>query len=317
MLPLAYTESSDLKVHLQHIDTLRATLLTIPFAPKTEMKFRWEARATRIHSSLMLAHTLFSRGQIVKILGSHTKHVPSDYRDVIAYDNAINYIEDNWSANTKPVTLATVSAIASMALPNPKDAIERAILGIETPIRTTLEYLENQSDHPIIQAGIALCLFSTAAAISLDSGIVARLITSIFFAKYGYNCRGLLTVEKNWVAAGDIYEEALASHQKEGNLNRWLMFFTQSVEENLTERIEDVTNSKFHQEFPASFWDLSDRQKTIIRYLEEPTNSITNKKAQTMFGVSQITASRDLSKLTTLGLISSHGKGRSISYTKT
>ncbi len=317
MLPLAYTESSDLKEHLRQIEALRAQLLTIPLSPKTEMKFRWETRATRIHSSLALANTLFSRGQIVKILGSHTKHIPSDYRDVLAYDNAINYIEEYWTASVKPVSLASVTGIASMALPNPKDSIERAILTVETPMRTTLEYLENQKDHPIIQAGLALCLFSTAAAMNLDSGVVARLVTSVFFAKYGYDCRGLLTVEKNWVAAGDTYDEALSSHRKEGNLNRWLLFFAQSVEENLRERIEDISTSKFHQEFPAAFWELSDRQKTIVRYLEEPTNSITNKKVQTMFEVSQVTASRDLSKLTTLGLITSHGKGRSVSYTRT
>jgi Fic family protein len=316
MLPLAYTESSALKEHLAQIDTLRARLLTIPLSPKTEMKFRWEARATRIHSSLTLAHTLFSRGQIVKILGSHTKHIPSDYRDVLAYDNALNYIDEYWMANQKPITVSSVLTLAMMVLPNPKDTIERAFTTVEAPMKTTLEYLENQNDHPIIQAGIALCLFSTAAGISLDSSIVARLVTSVFFAKFGYDCRGLMTVEKNWVASGNLYEDALASHQKEGNLNQWLLFFAQSIEENLLERVEDVSSSKFHQEFPASFWELSDRQRTIIRYLEEPTNSITNKKVQSMFGISQITSSRDLSKLTTLGLISSHGKGRSVSYTR-
>jgi len=316
MLPLAYTESSDLKEHLTRIGMLREQLLTIPLPPKTEMKFRWEARATRIHSSLTLAHTLFSRGQIVKILSSHTKHIPSDYRDVLAYDRALNYIDEYWVANQKQISISSVLTLAGMVLPNPKDTIERAFLAVEAPVKTTLEYLENQKDHPIIQAGIALCLFSTSASISLDSGVIARLVTAMFFAKYGYDCRGLLSVEKNWVAAGDIYDSSLASHQKDGNLNRWLLFFAQSVEENLQERIEDVSNLKFHQEFPAAFWELSDRQKTVIRYLEEPTNSITNKKVQGMFGISQITASRDLSKLTTLGLIASHGKGRSVSYTR-
>lgn len=317
MLPLAYTESFDLKEHLRSIDDQRRQLLSIPLSPKSEMKFRWEARATRIHSSLTLAHTLFSRGQIVRILSTHTKHVPSDYRDVLAYNSALSYIEEYWTANTKPVTIATVTTLASMVLPNPKDAVERSIVSVETPIRTTLEYLGTQNDHPLIQAGIALCLFSTDAATSLDSGVVSRLIASVFFAKYGYDCRGLMTVEKNWVAAGDAYDRALESHRKEGNLNNWLAFFTQSIEENLRERIEDISDVTFRQEFPASFWELSDRQKSILRYLEEPTNSVTNKKVQMMFEVSQITASRDLSRLTTLGLITSHGKGRAISYTKT
>src|SRR5438045_4157619 len=149
-------------------------LLSIPLAPKTELKLRWEAKATRIHSSLALAHNLLSRGQIIKILASTTRHVPTEEKDIIAYKNALEYIEEIWTANTKPVTFMTVATIADLALTYPKDAILRAVKTAETPIKTTLEYLENQTDHPVIQAGIALCLLSTSAAIPGDSGLLAR-----------------------------------------------------------------------------------------------------------------------------------------------
>ena len=67
MLPLAYTESVELKNHLKVIDSLRRDILSAPVSPKVELKLRWEAKATRIHSSLALSHNLFSRGQVVKI----------------------------------------------------------------------------------------------------------------------------------------------------------------------------------------------------------------------------------------------------------
>ncbi len=44
--------------------------------------------------------------------------------------------------------------------------------------------------------------------------------------------------------------------------------------------------------------------------------TITNKKVQKLFKVSQITASRDLAKLASVGLLFTHGKGRSVYYTK-
>jgi hypothetical protein len=317
MLPIAFTESVELRDHIREIDTLRVRLLTIPLPPKTEMKLRWEAKATRIHSSLTLCHTLLSRGQIVKILGAQTRHIPSEYKSVVAYKKALDYIQDTWVASSKPLTLTAVATIAELALSFQKDTIDSIIKPVEMPIKATIDYLENTNDHPIIQAGIALCLLSTSAKIPGDDGCVARLISFLYLSKYGYDCRGLLTVEKHWVSAEASYDIAIESFRSESSLNHWLLFYVQSIEENLRERIEDITNAKLHQDFPARFWELNDRQKTIISSLEEPSSSMTNSKVQKLFGISQITASRDLSKLTTLGLLFPHGKGRSISYTRT
>jgi len=317
MLPLAYTQSVELKNTLHDIDMLRSELLSIPLSPKNNTRLRWESKATRIYSSLALAQHLLSRGQVVKILGSKTKHIPSEYRDVLSYKKALEYIEDTWSANTRPVTTSIITTIASLALPRNVEAIDRAMISKEPEIRATLEYLETQVDHPVIQAGIALCLFTTSASLLADAGVTARLVTYMYLCKYGYDCRGLMTIEKQWLSSGASYEMAIANHEKQGSLNHMLMYIAQTIEQNLKERIQDVTASKLHQDFPAAFWELSDRQKIIIRELEEPTSSMTNKKVQQLFSISQITASRDLTKLATLGLVTSHGKGRSVSYTLT
>ena len=53
----------------------------------------------------------------------------------------------------------------------------------------------------------------------------------------------------------------------------------------------------------SSFWDLNERQKVILGILDQPGVSITNKTVQKRFKISQITASRDLSKLAILGLL--------------
>ena len=66
----------------------------------------------------------------------------------------------------------------------------------------------------------------------------------------------------------------------------------------------------------ASLWRLSNRQKLIMEKLENPNIKITNREVAKMFAVSQITASRDLSKMVNLGILLPHGKGRSVYYTK-
>jgi hypothetical protein len=316
MLPLAYTESVELKDHLHRIDTLRQQILCIPLSPQMELKARWEAKTTCIYSSLALSHALLSRGQVAKILASHPRHVPAEYKDVLSCNTALEYIQETWTANPKPITIATIRTLAEMTLGLPKDALTRAITAVEPSIRSVLEYLENQADHPVIQAGIALCMLSTSATIPSDSGIVARLVATTFLTKYGYDIRGLLTVEKRWLANESSYVLALKSHAKEGNLNHWLLFYVSTIEENLRERFDELSNARVHQDFRSSFWELNDRQKGILAYLSDPASSITNRKAQELFRVSQITASRDLAKLNTLGLLFPHGKGRSISYTK-
>lgn len=65
-----------------------------------------------------------------------------------------------------------------------------------------------------------------------------------------------------------------------------------------------------------SLWKLNDRQKKILDIMENPELKITNKIVQKQFGISQITASRDLAKMVNLGVLLPHGKGRSVFYTK-
>ena len=83
-------------------------------------------------------------------------------------------------------------------------------------------------------------------------------------------------------------------------------------------QLEKVTYSNLSSEdyLPNSFWQLNDRQKSILGFLENPDATITNKRVRSLFKISQITASRDLTKLANLGLLFAHGKGRSVFYTK-
>ena len=100
------------------------------------------------------------------------------------------------------------------------------------------------------------------------------------------------------------------------NLTLWLEFFAEGIINQLEEALKDIENLSYKTTLPAAFFNLNDRQKHILTFLEEPGSRITNKKVQNIFNISQITASRDLAHLKTLGLLISHGKGRSVYYTR-
>jgi Fic family protein len=110
--------------------------------------------------------------------------------------------------------------------------------------------------------------------------------------------------------------EAISKVDEEKNLTAWLEYFTKGILVQLQKALEEVEAPKFKTDLSASFWKLNQRQKIILSHLENPELKITNKDVQKMFDISQITASRYLSKLASLGLILSHGKGRSIFYTR-
>ena len=77
-----------------------------------------------------------------------------------------------------------------------------------------------------------------------------------------------------------------------------------------------LKEKKYTTRLPISFFDLTERQKEIVRLSAHPEATLTNASLQKRFSVSQITASRDLARLTGLGLLFAHGRGRSIYYTK-
>jgi len=102
----------------------------------------------------------------------------------------------------------------------------------------------------------------------------------------------------------------------QGNLTLWLEYFAFCLMHSLEKTADIVKNQKFQEDLPASFWKLNGRQRQILETLDQPGVKITNKDVQKAHGISQITASRDLARLTNLGLLLAHGKGRSVYYTK-
>ena len=147
-------------------------------------------------------------------------------------------------------------------------------------------------------------------------GILARLVHYLFLAKYGFDTRGWVTPERVWQADEVTYKRLIEAYTKDHALTRWLEYIAQSMQTNLETLAADIRESRFHIEYPPSFWELSDRQKEIMKLMAHPETTITNRQVHKRFRVSQITASRDLAKLTSLGLLYPHGKGRAVYYTK-
>jgi Fic family protein len=149
-----------------------------------------------------------------------------------------------------------------------------------------------------------------------DNGKVARLIPYLYLYRFGYDFRRFLVLEEYWRSDLVSLRQATQNVKLTRNLTVWLEYFASSLLAQLNNTYDNVTSGKILTNVRMSTFSLNTRQEQILNILTEPGMQITNMQVQRKFKISQVTASRDLAKLVRLELVLSHGKGRSVFYTK-
>jgi Fic family protein len=253
---------------------------------------------------------------MIKLLSTQARsRLSSEKREVVNYKKALDYIKQDWLVSSRSVSLSTVRKLYDIAC-KPTLGTSSRISANQKKLQPFIDYLDAGKDNPIIQAGIAQISTILADAYGEGNGSVARLVPYLYLYKHGYDFRGLLVIDEYLRKDLVSLKQAIESVARNKHLTLWLEYFTTGVLVQLQNAYKTAASSKFQTDLPAAFWKLNDRQMDILNSLEQPGAKITNKKVQDKYKVSQITASRDLSKLTKLGLLFSHGKGRSAHYTK-
>jgi len=314
MLNLSYNLSWKLREKLQLFAKVRQDILLFPISPKDELVAQWNNLIDRTYSSLSLAGNPLSKTQITKLFSSSYDNpkikLNKNEKDVIGYKKAQEYIAQNWLVNRKNVTLKDILMLYDIFCDGSlKVSLSR--------VQELLDYLQAHEENPIIQAGVANLGIVKIRPFSNGNGRLARLISLLFLYKHGFDVRKLAGPEIIWARERETFEEIAVNAQNTASITLWLEYFAESLIAQLQEAFERIKSGAHNTAgLSSSFWELNSRQKKILARLEEPGLTITNRDVQKQFKISQITASRDLSKLTSLGLIFSHGKGRSIYYTK-
>lgn len=310
MLSFDYTIDLQIEDTLKSIDRIRSHILTLALSSMMERKFQWEGTTIRTWATLALAGREAPKHHVAAIL-AHPAKPNASARTIYAVRSAYDYIHESWRANPKPVSLAALETIFTALAPEKSSQFSK----IEQDLKDLLTFLDTERAHPVVQASIAHIHILTLPG-EAELGLFARMVHYLLLAKYGYDLRGFATPERVWQEDVRTYVRLTDTYAGNRHMTQWLAFMAESMRRTLESLAGDIEVSRFHIEFPQSFWQLSDRQKDIMTHLEPPGAAVTNKKVQKRFRVSQITASRDLSRLATLGLIYPHGKGRSIYYTK-
>lgn len=313
MASFSYTISDQLKESLRQVDEGRKNLLLTPIPPEKELGIRWETTIDRIYYSLILSGIESTREYIFKTLSQSIlkkpKNLSSEQKTILKYKKALDLIANNWIASENIITPRTVIALHSVGAVG-------TYRKKEAELKQIVDYIQQGKDHPVVQAAVVYAALSQLNGFSDGNGRLARLISLLFLYKAGYVLRGFIAIEKEWYQNQEEFKDALNQGINNAHMTRWIEYYSQSIANQLAERLAEIQTTDSVQTRVSNFSSLNDRQKEILTILEEPNLTITNRKVQKYFNISQITASRDLSKLAILGLLAPRGRGRSVNYTK-
>ncbi|BCX15105.1 MAG: hypothetical protein KatS3mg088_788 [Patescibacteria group bacterium] len=316
MANLTYTLSSKISEELEIIEKNRKEILLHPLTPRIETRMRWEALIDKIYWSMAMIDEPISKKDIIKIIKSSGKEKKQiKEKRVAQLYNVFNFIYFDWLSSPLPITANSLKKIYEIGC---KDNRPGAPLGKseEKELSKTLAYIQTGNDHPIIKSGIIQIQILDTVPFRYANNRMSRLASYLFLYKHYFDMRGLLVLEEYYRQDIVAYNQTIESSIKGGNLTLWLEYFTQGIRIQSEKIVNQLKEGVINPTLPASYFRLNSRQKKILSVVQKPGLIITNKKVQEMFGISQITASRDLSKLALLGLLVTHGKGRGVYYTR-
>lgn len=310
MMQLAYNVSPEIKTNLQSIESFRRQILLTPLSPRSEIRLRWESMVNRIYFTHELSGEKFDKSEVIKLLQAGTGQKLGSKEKIIGnLKRAFDYISYEWFASSKQVSPRSVVSLYEMIF-------QGRLVKSESQLGKILDYIQVNPESPVIQAGIVQVELLGLSPFSQGNGRLARILAYLFLYKGGYDFKGLLVLEEFWRSDLLKFRSILSEAVKTGNLTLWLEYFSETVMTQLEKVSKNLKAEKYQIDTPTHIWELNDRQREIISFLNEPGKTITNRRVQNLFKVSQITASRDLAKLSQLSLIFPKGRGRSVSYIK-
>lgn len=316
MTPIAYTITPYLLRYLERLEIARQKIILHPLSPKREIGMQFRATIERVHYGLSLSDEHVHPDAIKTILANQIAFAiqrQNNYKDKMQYDvlrykESLDYVKREWRLSSLTISHKTLLEIYSLSGNTDIKISDKDLWEI-------VQYLHASADNPFIQAALAKLQIRRLLPNSNTTELFSTITSYLFLYQSGMNCRDLLILEKPWAMDRKLFDGYYTTAIAKPNVTGWLEYFIKTICLQLEETNESfsLSPSKIDEEKVGK---LNERQKVIMSLLEDPQAIITNRTIQKVFHISAITASRDLAKLTMLGLLIQQGKGRSVRYTR-
>lgn len=299
----SYILSPNVKQELERIENTRRGILLTLISPKIEIKIRFKNLIRIIQASLFLSGYEASESQI--ILSLNERKTDRVAEQVLQIKKAYDFLREECLLAQSKVEPSWVGKILRI-LGSGKSNIEN--------VESNLDFINVSQDHPVVQAALAFILAAENLPDDNNSIKSSIMLSNVYLYDHGFDFRGLLNLPEFF--ANDLFnvKDKIKSAKDSHNLSDFIEYYVQAVSLQSEKALEIA--GKISGDRKIDSVDLSSRDRKIISMFEVPNVRITNRDIQKEFGISQITASRNLSRLATLSLITRKGKGRSIYYIK-
>jgi len=317
MKNFSFSLTPTVQTNLQTIELLKRDILSTSLAPKTEIRLRFETQVLRILGIMTLTGSEKTKKDIINQLTTSPARQPES-SPILTLKKTLSFIAFEWTMNPRSVSMTTLETLTQHLGETKRvgTILTSELSHHKESLNQLLNFLDTSKDHPIISAYVAFLEIIALQPLGTKTTQLSLVLLFLYLAKYGYDLRGFVSVIPAWTDDMHTFNKTVAEAKSSGNFSTFIDFGVQKFVSELEELKADLTSDQIRFATPASFVTLTDRQKEILSLLDDPASSITNRVVQKRFSVSQITASRELSKLANLGLLYPHGKGRSVSYTK-
>ena len=302
MSDVSYTISPQVKLELERIEGARKEILTLLLSREKEKQARWDANIERTSFASRLTDEKLKKMDVEKIVNPFAR--PRALSETEGYFKAYLWIDNKWFLNDKALVFSDIKKL--LVLSGFSGAINNE------QITKAVEFVQVTPEHPIVQAAIIFCfLYNLIEA--KDSIKTLIMLSNIFIYKGGYDFRGMLILEEFFAEDLVHLKKLLEESYSKNNMAGFIEYFVQATS---IQAERAVNKLKSYRTMTTNLFLLTERQKEIMTLFDKPGAKITNRKVQKEFGISQITASRDLAKINALGYIYKNGRGRSVYYTK-
>lgn len=328
--------------NLTFIAESKAIIKSSPLIPEWEVSLRKDAIIRSAHSSTAIEGNPLTLEEVSALAqGREVMARRKDRAEVLNYIEALETVPDFASRN--PFTLKDLLEIHRIVtkntLENPDfEGVLRPLQVIvgnpatgevtfrppkteEVPglIEDFLEWFNSSKINeidPVIAAGLTHYELVRIHPFIDGNGRTARIIATILLYKQGFDLKRFFALDDYYDHDRNSYYAALQTVDPETlDVTKWLEYFTEGVAVSIKTVREKVMglsrNIKVLKE--KGQLTLNSRQMQIVEKIISE-GKVTNKDIQKMFGISNVAAYKELSKLLELEVLSQEGKGRATYY---
>jgi len=342
-----FTINNNILKNIGIVEASREVIDHAPLLPYYERQFRNDALVRTVHYGTHIEGNELNLDQAEKVLaGQNVVARDRDIQEVINYRKAMGFIDkikkqksnlkidEETIKNLHKVTVNKILPIEKCGeYRKTKVVIKNSQTGqvsfrppeapmVSSQIKDLLAFInssQNQDIHPVLKSGIVHYELAKIHPFLDGNGRVARALATLILFLEGYDIRKFFSLEEYFDRNASNYYSALQSvAENNGDLTKWLEYFTQGLAIELSkikEKVERISvDGKLREKLGGKPLLLSDRQLKIIEYIQE-TGYLQNKAFEELFPmVSEDTILNELKVLLKSGIIRKQGITKAAKY---